>query len=466
MIELKHPASGLERRALTPGEQELVVSSTVAAAALGSYLSGQLQRTPYVGRRGAIMHASVWFVLGALLMAVSGDLATLILGRVLVGASVGLVSHAVPLYIAETSAPQFRGALSAMNNVMIVLGQVISSLVCCYYAARDSSSGDSSSLRGWRWMLGWGVAPAALLFVGMMFLPESPRWLLQVGKDSEKALSALVWLRGSEKPAALELDELTPSSAAEHVDKVADATLMGNLCKPRTRRALQLGLALQLLQQTTGINTIMYYSATILQMTRGSSSIEAGCAVSRRLMTNQTLLSSEDVHDVCWTAPIALSQLIGTIIGMFLVDSVGRRPITLLSLLMVGVSMCALGAAFYPDEANSTLAIGGMCTYLITFGIGLAPIPWIVNAEIYPFDTRGAAIGVTTATNWIANFLVAATFLDLVRVLSTDRECPSMHPDGAFWLYGLIAFVGFFWLFIYMPETRGKTLEEIDKLFD
>merc|ERR1712032_929604 len=151
---------------------------------------------------------------------------------------------------------------------------------------------------------------------------------------------------------------------------------------------------------------------------------------------------------------------------MILVDKLGRRPLILCSLLGSCIFLGLLGGAFFTAGSNVGLfALIGMCAYLFSFGIGLAPVPWLINAEIYPLEVRGVANSVATATNWVANFLVAATFLDISRALSTDPACPDAHPDGAFWLYGGAAFAGFIWLAIVMPETRGKTLEQMDALF-
>mmetsp|Transcript_67247 Transcript_67247/g.161173 ORF Transcript_67247/g.161173 Transcript_67247/m.161173 type:complete len:552 (-) Transcript_67247:125-1780(-) len=462
MIEIKLAGSGIDENALGPQQQELIVSCTVASAAVGSWMSGQLQRTRHCGRKSLVILTSIIFIVASVLMALSHSVNALILGRVLVGLSVGAASHTVPIYIAETAPAHMRGMLAGLNNVMVVLGQVVAAMACCYFARRDYEAG---VINGWRWMLAWGAAPAIVLLFGVLVLPESPRWLLHVAKAQVKARAALVWLRKDPSVAADELEQIQESIDSEESGPTSksSSSILRKLCARRTRRALQLGMGLQILQQATGINTIMYYSATILQMVRSAANGAAVSCDGRNLATEGGL-TEDDVSDVCWTAPIAMSQLIGTTISMCVVDRLGRRPLALTSLFLSGASLFLLGWAFH-GEGNGDLAIVAMCTYLVFFGIGLAPLPWLINAEIYPLETRGTAIGLTTATNWISNFIVSATFLDVTRALSTDRHCPSNHPDGGFWLYAAIAAVGFVWLGMTMPETKGLSLEQIDSLF-
>mmetsp|Transcript_36303 Transcript_36303/g.66510 ORF Transcript_36303/g.66510 Transcript_36303/m.66510 type:complete len:530 (-) Transcript_36303:112-1701(-) len=459
MIEIKQ-GSGIGGRTLTAEEQELVVSCTVAAAAVGSGLSGMLQQTRYFGRKTLILNASILFIHAAWLMALANSVTELLVGRVLVGLSVGVASHTVPIYIAEAAPAHMRGTLATMNNVTLVLGQVIASATCCLYAQQDY---ETRGRTGWRWMIGWGAAPAIALFLGACCLPESPRWLLHVAENRDKAKASILWLRRDVAVANEELHSIEVSIAAEMAAQDGNThSLLQKLCARRTRRALVLGMGLQILQQATGINTIMYYSATIMEMARSTGNGSVACHGSQSASSH---LTKGDVGDVCWTAPLAMCQLAGTIVGMLAVDRWGRRPLVLSSLLAAAASLFSLGLGFHGD-GHGELASVAMCTYLTFFGLGLAPVPWLVNAEIFPLETRGAAIGLTTATNWIANFFVAATFLDVSRALSTDKECPETHPDGGFWLYGIIAILGFVWLAVSMPETKGLTLEEIDRHFD
>lgn len=310
-------------------------------------------------------------------------------------------------------------------------------------------------------MLGWGAAPAVGMFFGLVCLPESPRWLLHCRRDETGALAALTWLRGSEDLARTELAEVSAAIASEgDTNARRNLSMWRRLTSRRLRRALTLGVGLQLLQQCVGVNTIMYYSATILQMGH------QGTSTCSKPDSSADGLTDDAVRDVCFTVPIASCQLVGNLIGMFLADRGGRRPLTLSSLSVVFVSLCALGYSFHPEKDLGWLALGGMCMYLLAFGVGMSPMPWVVNAEIYPLGERSIANGIATSANWVSNFVVSATFLDLAKALSTNRKCPDQHPDGAFFLYAGIALIGLIVLAFTMPETRGKTLEQMDELFE
>jgi len=218
------------------------------------------------------------------------------------------------------------------------------------------------------------------------------------------------------------------------------------------RKQLRLGVGLLVLQQLIGINTVMYYSVTILiqaDVAQGSAAI--------------------------WLAvPVAAAQLVGCLLGGCFIDRLGRRPLVLGSLFFAALSLGIEGYAFVLDDAycplappppsqvcvtKSYLAVFGMVAYLLSFGVGMSPIPWTINAEIYPMKVRSACVAIGTMANWLANFLVAATFLTLQSAVS------AVQPGGAFWLYGLISLLGGVWLFFAMPETAGRSLEQIEHLF-
>lgn len=460
LIEMKIDGSGIKDGGLTTSEQEVVVSSTVAAAAVGAAVSGWAQRHPMFGRKTVIQISTVAFIVGALIMAVAPSLWLLLVGRIVVGVAVGIASQAVPVYVAEVSPPSLRGTLGVVNSAMIVFGQVVASAVCCGYAHLDLSRDVATS---WRWMLGWGALPAALRLLGLSFLPESPRWLMQVRNDEAAARKAIWWMRPVSHDSEGELQEIIQGMEQEREAQrtLGGTTLMQRLCSKGVSRALRLGCVLQFLQQFMGINTIMYYSATIMQMATGKGvSCDSGGSDPQ-----STSLSPSDVNNICLSVPIASSQLAGNFIGLALADRVGRKPLTLTSLLLAVTWLIALGFSFFPENDIGWLALLGMCAYLLSFGAGMSVMPWVVNAEIYPLDVRSLANSISTAVNWISNYVVAATFLDLAKALSTDRACRQGHPDGAFWLYGGVALAGFLWLLRVMPETKGRTLEEIESLF-
>lgn len=212
-----------------------------------------------------------------------------------------------------------------------------------------------------------------------------------------------------------------------------------------------MGCGLQLLQQLAGINTLMYYSSTIL-----SSSADTD--------ENSSPWSSENNQAICLSAVTAFAQLVGVLVGMTLVDRFGRRTLTMTSLLVVTFSLILLGFAFFRQQSQP-LALTGMIAYLISFGVGMSPMPWLINAEIYPIHIRSTAISISTGVNWVSNLIVSSTFLSLAKATSTDRSDPKKHPDMAFWIYGIISFMGLIWVYRSLPETKGKSLEEIGMLF-
>jgi len=233
-------------------------------------------------------------------------------------------------------------------------------------------------------------------------------------------------------------------------DQAGSAPLWEMLREPGVLRALRLGCFLQAFQQLAGINTLMYYSATILQAGSQSSDLSP--------------CDSKNVEAICLSAAVAFAQLVGNVAGMFLVDSFGRRTLLLWSTAGVSVCLVLLGLCFY-GEGQSNLAVWAMVAYLVVFGVGLSPMPWTVNSEIYPLRVRSTAVSISTGVNWVANYIVSATFLTISTALSTDADDGKDHPDGAFWLYAAITAVGWVWLYCYMPETKGKALEEIEELF-
>lgn len=462
MLQIKTARLGLGD--LSSSEQELVVSSTVAAAIAGSLASGEVQRRLWLGRRGSILAGGFWFVAGTALMVIAWDLATLTGGRTLVGLAVGMVSHSVPLYISECAPPNLRGRLNTANNVCITLGQTAASVVCCVIAR-------SRTPEGWRYMFGIGAVPAVCMVIGFLFLPESPRYILLCGQDDDhmsKAKGVLQRLRGNTSPAKVS-EELQLALEALGGEGSNQTPLM-ELCSRRSvRRALVLGCSLQLLQQLSGINTMMYYAATILQMSSSGGGPACGQdhAAPAAADAAEVAETSDSITDICMSAWVCSAQVLGTLLGMAVIDSMGRRPVILGSLAGVSLSLLVLGASFHGrGVAMGNAPLMAMIAYLVCFGLGMSAIPWVVNSEIYPVKVRSTCIGIATACNWTSNFVVAATFLNLAEWLSFDQDCPEKHPDGVFWLYGLFASVGFAALALTMPETKGLTLEEITERFE
>mmetsp|Transcript_57403 Transcript_57403/g.159779 ORF Transcript_57403/g.159779 Transcript_57403/m.159779 type:complete len:522 (-) Transcript_57403:71-1636(-) len=460
LLQIKRPrfddssCPGLTPNPLTVLQQEMVISFVVLGAFLSAMAAGSLNAA--LGRRIVVLVGAFLFMLGALMMAVARTLPFMLVARVVVGLGVGISSHTVPLYISECAPSRMRGSLCFLNDLMIVVGQIaaaVVSTVLFYAEIRD----------GWRWILGIAALPSSMMFVGFFVQPESPRWLVSVGmvNEAKRVLKSLREGTCSDEAIDSEFDHLlagarvetsTPSheNARGYVSKAYNTVVRD----PRVRRALLLGAGLQFLQQWCGINTIMYYGATVLQ--------RAGPAYDIR---STNCFSAENRRDVMVTIFFAAAQAAGILGSWFMVDRYGRRPLVLVSLLGVAVSLTAIGAAFSQPVVSKLAVVICVILYLVSFGVGMSPVPWTVNAEIYPQRVRAQCISISTGTNWAMNFIVSQTFLTLATGMSTYTDDPMTHPNGVFFLYASISVVGLVCLWLLMPETKGLTLEQIGQLF-
>jgi sugar porter (SP) family MFS transporter len=317
----------------------------------------------------------------------------------------------VPLYIAEMAPAQIRGALVSLNQLAIGTGIGVAYFVD--YALASSES--------WRWMFASAVFPAVVLLIGMIFLPESPRWLARKG-FREKALENFHRLgRGDEAEAELAEVESTLQEEQEG---------FGILLKPGFRVAVLVGVGLAIFQQITGINTIIYYSPAILQMS-GYPSAKAA---------------------ILAAAIIGLANIIVAAVAMMLVDRLGRRFLLLLSTAGMAVALALIGVAFRQHWGGGVM-LYVVIGYCVAFGIGLGPVMWLLISEIYPTKIRGKAMSLATLSVWGSNWVVAVTFLTLLH---------RAGPANTFWLYGCISVAAFAFCYIFVPETKGRTLEAIE----
>lgn len=404
--------------------QETIVSMALVGAMIGAAAGGAINDK--YGRKAATLLADVVFALGSFVMAGAWNPYVIIFGRLLVGLGVGVASVTAPMYIAEAAPSEIRGGLVSTNVLMITSGQFLSYLVNLAF----------TEVRGtWRWMLGVAAVPAIIQFFLMLFLPESPRWLYMKKSKSD----AIVVLSKIYDPYRLEeeLDQLATALEEEHQRKNAVSYLDVFRIK-EIRLAFFAGAGLQAFQQFTGINTVMYYSPTIVQM--------AG------FHSNQLALLLSLI--------VALMNAAGTVVGIYLIDHFGRRKLALSSLSGVIMSLILLWGAFYFESIGTAnigwVAVLGLALYIAFFAPGMGPVPWTVNSEIYPESYRGICGGMSATVNWVSNLVVAQSFLSVAEVVGTS---------WTFLILAAIAVAAFGFVFLFVPETKGLSFEEVEKIW-
>ncbi|XP_023748728.1 inositol transporter 1 [Lactuca sativa] len=404
--------------------QETIVSMALVGAMIGAAAGGAINDE--YGRKAATLLADVIFALGSFVMAAAWNPYVIIFGRLLVGLGVGVASVTAPMYIAEAAPSEIRGGLVSTNVLMITSGQFLSYLVNLAF----------TEVRGtWRWMLGVAAVPAIIQFFLMLFLPESPRWLYMKKSKSD----AIVVLSKIYDPYRLEeeLDQL--STALEEENQRKNAVSYWDVFRIKEiRLAFFAGAGLQAFQQFTGINTVMYYSPTIVQM--------AG------FKSNQLALLLSLI--------VALMNAAGTVVGIYLIDHFGRRKLALSSLSGVILSLILLSVAFYFESIGVAnigwVAVLGLALYIAFFAPGMGPVPWTVNSEIYPESYRGICGGMSATVNWVSNLVVAQSFLSIAEAVGTG---------WTFLILAAIAVLAFAFVFVFVPETKGLSFEEVERIW-
>ncbi|EXB25440.1 putative inositol transporter 2 [Morus notabilis] len=491
--------------------QESIVSMAVAGAIIGAAIGGWLNDR--YGRRSSILIADFLFFIGAVVMASAPGPTLLIIGRVFVGLGVGMASMTSPLYISEASPAKIRGALVSTNGFLITGGQFLSYLINLAFTKAPGT---------WRWMLGVAGLPALVQFILMMLLPESPRWLFRKGREEEaKAILRKIYPADEVESEIVALKE-SVETELEQKGSSTDKISITKLLKTKTvRRGLIAGVGLQVFQQFVGINTVMYYSPTIVQL--------AGFA------SNQTALLLSLVTS-------GLNAL-GSIVSIYFIDRSGRKKLLLISLFGVVISLGLLSAVFHETTSHSPmvslqetsrfsngtyicpdyggagngggwdcmkclkasspdcgfcasatdkllpgaclisndtvkdkcqdqsrlwytrgcpskygwLALIGLALYIIFFSPGMGTVPWIVNSEIYPLRFRGLCGGIAATANWISNLIVAQSFLSLTEAIGTS---------WTFLIFGLFSVVALIFVVVCVPETKGLPIEEVEKMLE
>ena len=400
---------------LTTTAEEVVVSGVLLGATIGAIFGGKA--ADLFGRRRVLLVTAAIFGIGALASAVAPSPTILIISRVVLGVAIGLASTNVPVYLSEVAPPHARGWVVSLFQLAVTIGIVVAYLTDYAFAG----------VEGWRWMLGLAVVPALVFGIGMFFLPESPRWLIR-GGHHEVAQGVLVRIR--ELPDVnVEIEEIKASLAQQ-----AESGRWTDLLRRQVRPALVVGLGLAIFQQITGINTVIYYAPRILQSAGFNSASGAILA----------------------TVGVGVVNVGMTIVAMFLVDRAGRRPLLLVGIAGMIITLGALGLSFRISNPSGQLAwISVICLmgYVASFAISLGPIFWLLIAEIYPLKIRGLAEGTAATFNWASNLIVSLTFLTLVEKLGAS---------STFLLYAIASVASWFFAYCFVPETKGRSLEQIE----
>jgi sugar porter (SP) family MFS transporter len=396
---------------LDPVWEGFLTGSLALGCIVGCIIAGSIAEK--FGRKPGLMLAALIFAVSSLLIAFSTGLTYFIIMRFAAGIGVGMASMLCPMYIAEISPPKVRGRNVAINQLTVVLGILITNL--CNYLLADA--GDNA----WRWMFGLGIVPAVVFLVGVLFLPESPRWLIKAGRhqDAEKVLYKI----GSEGFVTATQRAIEKSLTGAKKQSYRAVFEKG------VRPAVLVGITLAVFQQFCGINVVFNYTSTIFASV-GSS-------------LNQQLFE---------TVSIGIVNLVFTLLAMWQVDRLGRKPLMLIGSLGLSIFYIVLAYLLQNHLAAGLVSIFVLLA-ISTYSFSLAPVTWVLISEIFPNKIRGAASTVAIVSLWGAYFILVFTFPILAKVLGTY---------GPFYMYAAICLLGFVFVLRKVKETKGQTLEELE----
>ncbi|MBA8762177.1 sugar porter family MFS transporter [Staphylococcus coagulans] len=396
---------------LNPFTEGLVVSSMLVGAIFGSGFSGPLSEK--LGRRRLVFIISIVFIIGALILASAPSMEVLVIGRLVIGFAVGGSTAIVPVYLSELAPTEARGSLSSLNQLMITIGILSSYLV--NYAF--------TPIEGWRWMLGLAVVPSLILMIGVIFMPESPRWLLE--KRGEKAARDVMKLTYPASEIDGEIENM------KKINAISDSTWTV-LKSPWLLSTIIIGSVFALLQQLIGINAIIYYAPKIFA--------KAGLGDSTAILS---------------TVGIGVVNVLVTIVAIFIIDKVDRKKLLVIGNIGMVASLLIMSILIWIMGVNSAAWIMMICltTFIIFFGISWGPILWVMLPELFPMRARGAATGIAALVLSIGSLLVAQLFPLLTEVLEIQE---------VFLIFAVIGVIALFFVVKFLPETRGRSLEQIE----
>ncbi|MDX8431738.1 MAG: sugar porter family MFS transporter [Candidatus Algichlamydia australiensis] len=395
---------------LTLGAQSLTVSSAIFGAFAGVLLGGQL--ADRIGRRKTMLIGAFFILFGGIFLLFASSLLGLLMGRVIVGVGMGLASLNGPLYIAEVVPGKNRGAYVAFFQVAITIG-ILNGYLSSYFFAESA---------GWRVVFGLTSIPALIQFIALLACPDSPSFLLAKGRGAKRALKSLGREEEHEKIEKEIRQALSESGGVCWKDLFQKPLLL----------ALTAGVGMALLVQFTGINTVIHYAPHLFQISgfpNGSDAMAAALG-------------------------IGIANLLATLIALFFLDKWGRKPLLYIGLTGMCSTLITLAVSLFVNAQTMPLLTAvNLILYVAFFSIGIGPVAWVIISEVFPLRIRGRAMSLSLATSWIANLFVSSSFLHMIEAISLS---------GTFLLYGIVTIIGIFFVYRFVPETKGKTLEEIE----
>ncbi len=428
---------------------ENITTAGLVGAVIGAMFTGRL--SDIIGRKKVILLAAIIFIIGAAWSGWAPSDKVLIAARLFIGLAIGISSFSVPLYIAEISPTKIRGRLVSLFQLLITIGILVSYLSDLLFA-------NNYDLSSWRPMFYVGVIPGLILFIGMLFLPETPRWLMSKGREEEGRRI----LKKIEEPS---LVETSIRQMKEDIEKAKSRATFREVFKPWLRTALMIAVGIMFFQQFVGINTVIYYSPKIFMIV-GFEGARAGI----------------------WGAvSVGVVNVVFTVLSLFLIDKIGRRKLYFIGLSGIVLSLLALGTvfAFHASlgDTGKWFAIVFVWIYIAFFAISLGPLGWLFISEVFPLRVRGVGSSIGSLSNWFFNGLVAFTFFKIVKLFTAQgtgivtheklydvaTNSFTMHtvnngnPAGAFWFYAFIGIAGLVWGYYFLPETKGISLEKIEE---
>ncbi len=396
---------------LSPFDEGMVVSTILLGGLVGAIAAGELSER--LGRKITLIGTAIVFILGALIMASATSYAILIGGRVVSGVAAGIASVTAPMYLAEVSPPHYRGRCVAIYQLSMSLGILLAYVLTVHYEEAQQ----------WRLLFAWGAAPAVIQVIALFMIPETPSWCVEQGYFERAKLSFQRLRRDVLWKKNLKISERREKGRQ-----------WGFFFSPRVFYVIVLGVVLSILQQVTGINAVVYYTPKIF-LTAGISSNEAAFMA---------------------TMGIGGINVIATLISVWLLDRAGRRRLLLIGTVGMGCSLILVTAAFlFQAVLVEKLVVLGLMAYVAFFALSFGPVTWVVISEIFPLKVRSQAIALALAANWMANYLVSLLFPNLIA-----------HWGGGytFAVFTLITFLAVGFIARWIPETKGKSLEEIETM--